>query len=352
MLPAAGKPVDFSVNVSPLGMPKAAVRAVRRSAVSCAAYPDPFCKRLRAAISARVSVPAEHIVCGAGAADLIYRIVRWKRPDTALVTAPAFSDYEKALVEGGCRVTRYPLAKDGFAVDERLLSAINGGLVFICNPNNPTGRTVERTLLERIVGRCADTNATLVIDECFNGFLDDPNAHSALPFLGAHANLIVLRAFTKIYAMAGLRLGYCVTGTEEAARALALTGQPWPVSAVAQSAGIAALSDRGYTERLRRLVSAERARLKAGLGRLGISVLGGEANFVFFRVPEGGPFDAETFFADLLRRNILLRRCDNYHGLDGSYYRCAVLTPRLNKRLLRALENIKATPASGFLHCL
>ncbi|MDR2444790.1 MAG: aminotransferase class I/II-fold pyridoxal phosphate-dependent enzyme, partial [Spirochaetaceae bacterium] len=158
-------------------------------------------------------------------------------------------------------------------------------------------------------------------------------------------NVIVLRAFTKVYAMAGLRLGYCVTGSDTEAAAIAETGQAWPVSAVAQSAGIAALRDQGYVERLRVLVKAERARMKAEFTRLGIEVLGGEANFIFFRIGRG--FDKKTFFDSLLRQRILIRRCDNFRGLDDSYYRSAILTHDENTLLLRALAQTGGYPSKA-----
>lgn len=338
-LPGGGPVLDFSVNVSPLGMSPAAARAAILSVSGCAKYPDPFCRSLREALASCLGLNADCIVCGNGAGDLIYRIARLKKPRRALVTAPTFSDYEKALREVSCEIVYHELPKNNFLLDERILSKINRGvqIVFLCSPNNPTGLTVNKNLLESIVRGCAGSGVTLVIDECFNEFLDDPLEHSALPFLRDFDNMIILRAFTKIYAMAGLRLGYCLTGKAPEAAAIADTGQAWPVSAVAQSAGIAALSDKAYVERVRCLVKAERARLKTEFTRLGIEVLGGEANFIFFRIGPDSGFDKKTFFDSLLRQRILIRRCNNFRGLDDSYYRSAILTRDENTLLLQAL---------------
>jgi threonine-phosphate decarboxylase len=358
-----GRLIDFSVNISPLGLPEACVDALLRQlddergksryakfaakiapdlAPSLAKYPDPFCRRLRAALAEYLSVPACQIVCGNGAGDLIYRIAHWKKPAKALLTSPAFSDYEKALREVSCEIFYHTLSKDTFVLDQQILSKIDGGvqIVFLGNPDNPAGRTIEANLLARIVQKCNAYGVTLVIDECFNEFLDDPAAHTAIRYLKESPNLIILRAFTKIYAMAGLRLGYCVMGSEENARKLADTGQAWPVSGAAQSAGIAALTEKDYIPNVRALVKTERARMKDEFRRLGLQVLGGEANFIFFRITPDSGFDKNIFFDNLLRYNILIRCCDNYRGLDNSYYRAAILTHDENTLLLQALSKI------------
>jgi threonine-phosphate decarboxylase len=342
-LPEDGrKLLDFSVNISPLGLPPAAAAAVRYGAADCGVYPDPFCRRLRAALSSNLGIDSRHIVCGNGAGDLIYRIVHRKKPRGALVIAPSFSDYEKALREASCKVVYHELSKKDFLLDEQILSKINRGIqiVFLCNPNNPTSLTVDKNLLKRMVRRCNENGVTVVIDECFNEFLDEPDNHSALPLLREFQNVIILRAFTKIYAMAGLRLGYCVTGSVKDASEIADTGQAWPVSTIAQSAGIAALLDKDYVNRVRNLVRTERARMKDEFKQLGLEVLGGEANFIFFRIRPDSAFDRKTFFDSLLRQNILIRCCNNCRGLDNSYYRSAVLTHDENTLLLEAISGL------------
>jgi threonine-phosphate decarboxylase len=343
-----GRLIDFSVNISPLGLPASVIAALRGDVAGFGGYPDPFCGKLRSALAARFAVPAGRIVCGAGAGDIIYRIARWKKPAKALITAPAFSDYEKALREVSCRIIYHELAESGFLVDRKILPKIteDARIVFLSNPNNPTGLTIGRDLLGQIVRRCDTLGVTLVIDECFNEFLDEPLSHTAIPYLDESPRLIILRAFTKIYAMAGLRLGYCLMGSGEDAGALADTGQAWPVSSPAQAAGLAALADDDYYDRTRALVKVERERLKTGLTKLGFENPAGEANFVFFRVTPASGFDNDSFFDSLLRHNILLRRCDNYRGLDGSYYRAAVLARAENDALLQVLAEIRGRTAA------
>jgi threonine-phosphate decarboxylase len=337
-------PIDFSSNLNPLGLPKTAVQAIKKEAAGFAAYPDPLCRSLRSALGLRHQTDAERIVCGAGAADIIYRIVRRYRPRRTFVLSPTFSEYEKAAAETGGETGYFCLEYPRFNVDSSVLPVItkNVELFFLCNPNNPTGNLVPPGIVEAVIEKCNVTQTLLVIDECFNGFLDDPAANSAVRFLDTAPKLVILKAFTKIYAMAGLRLGYALCSTPEIARAIAGTGQSWPVSLAAERAGLAALEDEAYLKRSCDLVRQERRRLKALLSNLGLEVLGGEANYIFFRVRENGPFRRETFFQDMLDRGVLLRSCANYRSLDDSYYRAAVRKPSDNDTLIAALEDLLA----------
>jgi threonine-phosphate decarboxylase len=340
---AGGKaPLDFSSNLNPLGLPRGAVRAIKKGAPDFAVYPDPLCRRLRAALSVRHNIGPERIVCGAGAADIIYRIVRRYRPRRTLLLSPAFSEYEKAVAETRGEAGYFSLEYPRFTVDVSILPAITQDveLFFLCNPNNPTGNLIPPGIMEAIIEKCRLTQTLLVIDECFNGFLDDPAANSAVRFLDTAPRLVILQAFTKTYAMAGLRLGYALCSTPEIAGGIADTGQSWPVSLAAEEAGLAALEDEAYLKRSRALVRQERGRLKPLLSNLGLEVLGGEANYIFFRVPSGGPFRRETFFQDMLDRGVLLRSCANYRSLDDSYYRAAVKKPSCNDMLIAALEDV------------
>ncbi|MDR0569096.1 MAG: aminotransferase class I/II-fold pyridoxal phosphate-dependent enzyme [Spirochaetaceae bacterium] len=337
------KVLDFSANISPLGLPAGVAEAVRRGLESCGAYPDPLCRTLRSALAEHCQVEASRIVCGNGAADLIYRIVTALRPGNALVTAPAFSEYEKALKERNAEVTHYALDPPYFRLEKAFIQRIRSetDILFLCNPNNPTGVLIDPSLLQEVSLRCAETGTLLVMDECFNEFLDEPAAHSLKGLLGDMKNLIILKAFTKVYGMAGFRLGYCLCGSVEVARAIAGAGQAWPVSGIAQIAGLAALNERDYVEKLRRLIARERRRMQAELSAMGFEVLGGSANYLFFRVDTAG-FDAGPFYSALLDRGILARNCAGFPGLDNRYCRIAIRTQPENQVLLETLQSMKS----------
>ena len=329
-------PLDFSANVSPLGLPRGVRDAVVRSLETADRYPDPLCRALGGAIAGVEEVSPDWVLCGGGAADLIYRAVLAKRPGRALVTAPAFAEYEAALALAGCGIDCFFLREsEDFMLGESFLEAItpDTDMVFLCQPNNPTGRTIPRTLLCAVLERCRAAKALLVVDECFCGLLDQPETFTMKGLLGEHPNLLILKAFTKLYAMAGLRLGYCVCGDAALLDAMRGAGQPWAVSGPAQAAGIAALRETQYVQAVRGLVARERPRLAGELSRLGFRVIPGEANYLLF-------FSPAPLLEPLRKRGILLRDCGNYRGLEAGWYRTAVRTQEENRRLIQSLEEI------------
>lgn len=330
------EPLDFSANISPLGLPEGVRAAVMESLRLAESYPDPLCRALRAAIAKAEQVKADWILCGSGAADLIYRVVLAKRPRRALVTAPTFSEYEAALELAGCETDHYLLREeDEFELNRDFLRSItpDTDMVFLCQPNNPTGKTIPRPLLAAALERCREVGALLVVDECFCDFLDDPGAYTVKNLLEQYPNLLILKAFTKLYAMAGLRLGYCLCGDKALLDAMGRAGQPWAVSGPAQAAGAAALSETGYVRTVRRLVAEERPWLAEELARLGFRVIPGEANYLLF-------FSRKPLSEPLQKRGILLRDCGNFKGLGKGWYRTAVRNREDNARLIGALEEI------------
>lgn len=329
-------PLDFSANISPLGVPAGVRSAICAAAETADRYPDPACRALRAAIARHEGVPAGQILCGNGAAELIFRAVQALRPRRALVTAPSFTEYEAALVSVDCAVTRWPLDKE-FRLGEAVLDAITPetDMVFLSQPNNPSGVCAERRLLERMARRCAETDCLLVADECFIDFLARPEERSMKHLLRECPRLLILRAFTKFYAMAGVRLGYVLCADGTLLSRMQETAQPWSVSSLAAAAGVAALEERDYAAQLRALIAEERPWLKGQLQALGLFVAEGEANFLLFRSPR-------TLDAPLRERGILLRCCADFAGLDETWYRAAVRTREENERLIAAIREVLA----------
>lgn len=326
-------PLDFSANVSPFGMPENVRQAAAEALQEAHNYPDPFCRELREALSAKLCVPAEWILCGNGASDLIYRLAYASRPGHAYMAVPTFSEYRAALEAAGCRAAVHVLKEENdFELTEAFLEGItpDTDFVFLCQPNNPTGRAVEAGLLRRILKKCDDAGALLVMDECFLPFMEKPEEYSLLPYLQGH-RLLILRAFTKYEGMAGLRLGYCLCEDAELLEKMRRAGPPWPVSSVAQAAGIAALRDEETRVRLRELIPAERTRLADGLREAGYRVIPGEANFLLF-------CGEENLGRRLKQEGILIRDCRNFDGLPAGWYRTAVRTPAENRKLLEAVK--------------
>ena len=328
--------LDFSANVSPLGLPQGVADAIVAALPTADRYPDPLCRELRTALSRAEQLPEPWILCGNGAADLIYRLVWTLKPRRALLPAPTFAEYAAALESVGCEVKRKTLHEaDDFAVTEAFVQAVNQSidLVFLCQPNNPTGQITPPELVQRLVRRCADCGAVLVVDECFLDFLQQRDALTAKPLLQTAPNLVILKAFTKLYAMAGVRLGYALCANTALLAKMQAAGQPWGVSSLAQAAGAAALRETAYADAVRALIADQRPRLAAGLRALGLQVIEGSANSLLFRAPE-------TLGAALQQRGVCLRSCGNYPGLSAGWYRTAVRTAPENEQLLQTMREV------------
>lgn len=346
--------LDVSANINPLGMPEGVREAAVRSLKESARYPDSQSRSLREALSRLHGVKKERIVCGNGAADLIFGLALALKPKRALLLAPGFSEYEQALRTVDCRIDFLPLKEErGFKPSiEELKEGLrpDTSLIFICNPNNPTGVAWEREKMEELAAFCLERGIILAADECFCDFLEKPERASLIPALSRFPNLVIFKAFTKLYAMAGLRLGYCLCGGEETAETISAVRQPWSVSNVAQAAGLAALKERGFAEKTRRFVAEERAFLMEGLKRAGMKVYPSEANYVFFCDPaEDGVLEKGRLYQALLEKKILIRSCANYRGLDSSFYRVCVGLRRDNERLLAAIAQVRGDGKKGDL---
>ena len=332
-----GPVLDCSANLNPLGMPPQVGEAAAAAAAKASPYPDPLCRALRAAIAAHDGVEEGQVLCGGGAAELIFRLAFALRPRRALVTAPTFSEYEGALSAAGGAVTRHPLRRErNFDVDEGILEAIGPDteLVFLCTPNNPTGRLIDQGLLLRIAEKCRGLGAVLAVDECFLPLAC--GGPGLAPWLVEYPNLLLLRAFTKSYAMAGLRLGYALCADTALLERMSAGGPPWSVSTPAQAAGLAALTQcPHWPEKARAFLEGERPALAAGLSALGLDVVPGQANYLLFRA--AGVTDLKE---RMLTKGVLIRSCANYHGLGEDWYRVCVGQAEQNRRLLAALREV------------
>ncbi len=326
--------LDFSSNINPLGTPESVIRAACDSMREISCYPDVLQEKLLAALSDYEQVPAERLICGNGAAEIIFSFVHAIGPDRALVTAPSFAEYEGALRAAGCEIAYYDLDESGgFVLTEAFLDALTPDLdmAFLCNPNNPTGCTIDPELMEKILERCRDHSIWLMVDECFQDFIDEPHSLTVKDRLDACPQLFILKAFTKRYAVPGIRLGYGLSANPELLDAMRRIVQPWNVSVPAQAAGTAALKEEAYVNEARALIREEREFLKKELSGLGYKVYDSRANYVFFRGPAGLQEKA-------LEKQVLIRSCANYRGLSEGYYRVAVRRHEENLRLLEALK--------------
>lgn len=329
--------LDFSANINPLGTPEGVMQAVKDSVTQLSHYPDPYCRELVQAISDFEGLPKETVLCGSGAAELIFSYCAALRPRKALLLAPTFCEYQNALQASGCEIGTYFLREqDGFSLTEDFLAflqATDAELLMLCNPNNPTGLPIEAGLMEKICLLCKKRNIRLFVDECFLDLTENGKVLSLTGLLPQYPGLLILKAFTKSYGMAGLRLGYCLSADGNLLRAMSRQNQPWNVSIPAQKAGVAALKETAFLEKACQIIHTERPRLLRELTGLGLRPLPSKTNFILF-------YSEKDLSSPMLEKGIQLRPCDNYPGLAPGWYRMAVKLPGENTQFLTALEEI------------
>lgn len=383
--------LDFSVNVNPLGMPEGIKSALAEAAVKSEAYPDYGSRELKQKLSEVTGAPAEKIVLGNGASELLMAAIHALKPEKLLIPVPSFTGYERYAETSGAEIIYYEMkAEDGFSLTEEFLNQITADtdMLILANPNNPTGRYIEHGILIKILEKCSANNITILLDECFMELSDSPETESLLRIYDKWENLIIIRAFTKSLAMPGIRLGYAICSDNEKINKINMYLPEWNISVPAQIAGIAALKEinepkdgGGFPEAdgqkkkssfkeinilkdAGALIKQERSFLKGELSALGMQCVDSDANFILFRpcgkktenaelevsfgaglraVSNGkGPENSQNIdlYSELLKEGILIRECGDYRGLGEGWYRIAVKKRSENEELVHALRRI------------
>ena len=326
--------IDFSANINLLGMPEKVVRAACEGVMNSGQYPDPDCLELRTEISRVTKTPKEHIICGNGAADLIFALVLALKPARALIPIPTFYEYEQALKTVGCEIEYVTMKEEqGFKLQEDFLARIKKGIdiIFLCNPNNPTGNILDKAFVKKVIQQCERNKIWLIVDECFMDFIEDSSNYSVMDYCSQITHLFILKAFTKLYAMPGLRLGYGICNNAELLNKMKQVLQPWNVSIPAQKAGIAALQEQQYVKDSMEIIKKERQYLIRELQKLKFKIYGSRANYIFFYAHKG-------LYENCLEKGILIRDCSNYPGLKVGFYRIAVKRHEDNEYLINVLR--------------
>lgn len=326
--------MDFSVNTNPLGVPELVLQKLPEIAAITKFYPDPDCNRLRTMLADKYNISKNYILCGNGADDLLYRLVFALKPRKALIIEPTFEEYNRALQLVGCEVVHYQLRQNNlFDLDEKILNSLNSDIdiVFLCNPNNPTGRLAEPSVLNLIIEKCSRNDIMLVVDECFMEFIPEWKNQTVKQKAALSQNLLVIDAFTKTYALAGFRLGYCISGNQKLVDNMRACGQGFGVSIPAQFAGICALQDKEYLEKTYSLLAIEREWLSARLNELGLTVVPSQTNYVLFWSSTADLREV------LLDRGVKVRNCSKFYGLGKKYCRVAIRTHNENEKFVATL---------------
>lgn len=327
--------LDFSSNINPLG-PSPRVRQAAAEA-DLSAYPDRECLVLREALAVQLGVDIDQLLVGNGSTELIHLLARARLRDQArcLIFAPTFGEYEAAAALAGAEIEHvWADAAEGFrwSMDAAVqtIEATRPAMVYLCNPNNPTGDYLDRESVERL-SAAVGPKGLLVLDTSYAPLAD--GAWDALPLLRL-GNVAVLRSMTKDHALAGVRLGYMAAPPAVVAATCSL--QPsWSVNAVAQAVGLPALADQAHVTAAREVIGEAKDYLEAQLAALGVPAVPSAANFMLVRVG-----DATGVRRALLRRRILVRDCTSF-GLPD-FIRIAVRRTEECARLVAALREVLA----------
>jgi len=335
--------LDFSANVNPLGPSPLALESIKNNLDCIPYYPDSDCNLLREAIAKYLGgVSGENVILGNGSTEVIHLFaeVFIERGDLALIPVPTFGEYEKAVRKMGGKPRYIRLSRD-FHIDlGSFLREMKGAkIIFLCNPNNPTSTLILHDSLLKIIEKAYEEDALVFLDESFIEFVDEEERFSMVSEVENYPNLFVLRSFTKVFGLAGLRVGYGVAHSEVASLLLRAK-VPWNVNCLAQAAAIAALNDDEYLRRTWRLIKDERAFLLRELRRIrGFKVFPAHANFILINIRDSG-FTAAELKERLLNYGILIRDCSSFRGLDEYYIRVAVRTRWENEKFIKSLKDI------------
>lgn len=327
--------IDFSANINPVGISKEVKKAMIEALDKIERYPDITYYELKKAIEEYEKVDMNKIILGNGAAEVIFNIARGLKPKKALLPAPTFVEYEDALTSVECEVKHYKLKED-FNLDSDFIEELKEDIdiVFICNPNNPTGVLTNKEYIIEVLKKTNKYNTTVVIDESFLDFIEQKEEFSAIGLINEYENLIVVKSLTKFFAFPGIRVGYGITANVNYINSINNISIPWAINTVAAAGAITALKQKDYINKSIEYVKEEKDYLFNKLSEFSyLKVYKPSVNFIFFKDIKG-----LNLKENLLKYGILIRSCDNYIGLDKGYYRVAVRIREENEALVGALE--------------
>ncbi len=329
--------VDFSSNVNPLGYPTSVKKLLGSWMKKIPVYPDHNSKKLKKQLSSYLGISASNLVVGNGATEVIYNFCRAiiGKNTHVLIPIPIFGEYEAAvrLCAGKLQFFKTMNLEEDLAQFMKKIST--NGVVFVCNPNNPTGALISKKSIIQIAKHAKTKNAMVFVDECFMELTQTPQ-QSVIDQIQKLDNLFVLRSLTKSFGLAGLRVGYGV-GNKSLASILNKIKIPWNVSGLAQEAAITALSERDFLAKTRKLIKAESAFLQNYISELDdFSCFATTTNFILIKTK----INSKRLQKKLLQKKILIRDCSTFRGLTQNYIRIAVKTHKENLKLVTALERL------------
>lgn len=330
--------IDFSASINPLGPSPMVYKVLSEGLRRIRHYPEPYGGKLPAILSEYLGIESENLLLGNGSAEIIYTLPLALNIKKALVLAPTFSLYAKAIEANGGMVTyEFRSLEDRkvfFQEPEKRLAGFDA--LFLCNPNNPTGQLISTRELLPLLEASESSDTLMIIDEAFIDFVEDKDNYSVLRLTDKYKNLIVLYSMTKFFGFPGLRLGAAIASLNLIGKIKPLI-DPWSVNALALTAGAAAVEDKNHIDATLEVIKKEREFLFSALSKIpGFKPYPPSANFLLVDISKTGTTSWDL--ADkMAKKGILIRDCSNFLGLNHRYIRLAVRNRDDNNLLIDAL---------------
>ena len=348
--------LDYSSNINPYGVPESLKRKITENIGILERYPDPDYVELREKLAKLNNVDISNITVGNGATESIFLFMKVLKPENVLIVSPTFGEYERAVRAWDSSENR-EIEIEYFELEEKDEFRLNIGklkkelekkydLVIICNPNNPTGKFLKMAETEEILRECNRYDTKLFIDEAFIEFLEDGLKESIVNSGENKKNLFVTRAFTKFFAIPGLRLGYGIYFDKGLELKITEKKEPWSVNNIAEMAGITVLDDVEYIEKTLKWITKEKKYIYEKLNEISeIKPYKTEVNFICVKIKDkliSKGLNVKKLQEKMMEEGILIRDASNFKFLDERFFRLAIKDRRSNDRIISVLKEILA----------
>lgn len=337
--------LDFSSNINPLGPPSQILKAVKSSFCQIPFYPDSNSVTVRESIAQYIgnNVNLHNVIVGNGSTELIHLFaeVFIKKGDRCIIPIPTFGEYEASVKKMGGKLKYIKMGRNLAVSLSKLLRAVKPAvkIIFLCNPNNPTGTLITKENMLKILRETCKKDILFFLDEGDMEFVEEKKFFTVANLVENYPNLFVLKSFTKIFGLAGIRIGYGVA-CRDMIRLLLKAKTPWNVNCIAQAVAKTALNAKEYLKKTKEVVKEEKPFLQKRLEKIrGFKVFPTETNFILVNIRNSG-FTAGKLKEELLKRGILIRDCSSFKGLNEHYIRLSVRKRRENKKLVEVLSEL------------
>jgi threonine-phosphate decarboxylase len=332
------KIIDFSSNISPIGIPPSVKKTLKKNIDNIKNYPDFSSSTVISSLKKYTQLEKSNILVGNGAIEIIYNFcfAFLSKKTKVLIPVPTFQEYETAAKLNNCKISYFKTMNLSENLDLFISQIPKSGCVFICNPNNPTGKLLPKNQLLQIIKKAKKLSTLVFVDECFIEMVPESN-ESIISHVKKYENLFVLRSLTKSFALPGIRIGYAAA-SKQMIEILEKIKIPWSVNSLAQDAANTALKNKSHLIKSNLMIKKELNYLTNKINRLdGFHCDNSSTNFILIKIKK----DSTKLQKKLLEQKFLIRDCKNFRGLNNHYIRIAVKSHKDNLKLVKALENLK-----------